>query len=753
MASTSKVHALRCLLTGIALLPLTACEEASEAPQPGAEVDGGAAPGDGDLDPATSDASAHDGSALTADASDPDACVETCAPSCSDDCATEGTTRCEDDGTLTCVRGADGCLAWGTRQACEGGQTCVNDACGPCTSGTTRCSASADVQACDETAGGYVLASDCDHGCSEGLCLGACTPHTRRCHGAVVEQCKADGEGWTELETCTHRCDGALAACEQSDLDVQSDTSLEGEVLVSGTFRVRAGVTVTVPSGNLSVRASSIVVEAGGRIVVSPVDGGSAGAGSNGTNAGCGGAGGGHANMGGEAGVSGAFCGQSVGGYFVGSSMDASVQGGGKGGKGGSQGTGSGGAGGFGGGRLTLLAGSIAIAGTLQADGQAGGSAVLGNAPYSGGGGGGAGGGILLAADRLSVTGTLSVAGGTGGSGVDASAGPIPDGATGGEGSVGRIKLLYGSSLENTGTLVGTKRIAIAPPLQLSSSTFPDPKRTYNDDVPAVVVSWSRPFPAVQGYLYRVDTTNGTVPTLADDLTQSEQVSLDPSWLASGLNQFHVTSKYADAASPVASQLALRINRSAPSVSSTTHPSEQGWYGDDDPLFSWTYPAADSNFVGVRYVVDHYGDSVPSATDMLTDGSNSGYPLIGNGKHLWLQNVSPGAWALHAVTIDQQGRPTKAVAHTRFNIGPNPGSGLLQGKVTHQGAPLAGAKVRLNRGLVGPDQVTQADGSYSFPSVPAGQWEVEASASGYATSTTSGVMVTSGLEKQLDLSL
>jgi hypothetical protein len=112
---------------------------------------------------------------------------------------------------------------------------------------------------------------------------------------------------------------------------------------------------------------------------------------------------------------------------------------------------------GEGGGRLTLIAGSVAIQGRVQANGGAG-QAAPGVESYTdgqqtwAGAGGGSGGGISIFTHRLMFTGSISATGGTGGNGSG------PDSVDGLHGSGGCVKVFAGQvdSLQATLAISGS---------------------------------------------------------------------------------------------------------------------------------------------------------------------------------------------------------------------------------------------------------------------------------------------------------
>lgn len=107
--------------------------------------------------------------------------------------------------------------------------------------------------------------------------------------------------------------------------------------------------------------------------------------------------------------------------------------------------------GGKAGGAIALIADGILIAGGVQArgaDGAVGIDGAYGGPDYFGpgrGAGGGSGGGLLIMARELQISGAISVAGGMGGLGGAANGGPGMDADMGDPGSPGLVKLVAGT--------------------------------------------------------------------------------------------------------------------------------------------------------------------------------------------------------------------------------------------------------------------------------------------------------------------
>lgn len=624
-----------------------------------------------------------------------------------------------------CAEGAERCGTSGAVQACQAGnwqdiQTCpFGCAAGQCTSAVTcapgdyRCNANA-VEVCNAGGSAYLYLASCTVGCQNGLCTGACTPGATRCNGQNVETCNGAGTAWVVSAACTTFCDAVERTCALSSLEITSNTNRDGVIVVDGPVIVRSGATLNSPTGDLTIRAKSITVELGASITASPTGATAEGQGLDGTYCLSNHRGGGGGSYGGVAQTISCVVTSSV----HGSTTDVFVTPGSRGG----MGANAGGTGGMGGGVIRLIAGTINIAGQITANGQNGGDAATSST--RGGGGGGSGGGILVAADQLTLTVAIAASFGTGGLKA------LTSSTNGANGGLGRVKLLYGSQKSITGTVTGTRSESLLPPLILTSPTHPDQNLIYNDDFDIAVITWEQAFPSVQAYYRLLNKTLNTVPTPANaTYVADELIALDRTAFTNGINYFHIVPvNAASVIGEVESRFRIRVNTVAPTVSSTSHAVQTTWSANNTVFYEWALPYADENVTGYFYVLDHFGETVPTANDT---------PLLASQKQLIRSNLAPGIWAFHLVAIDTQGRLTKAGGHYRVRIGADPGTGTVLGNIVNQAAvSVQGATVTVNRGLLRPqtaDQVTNAAGSYNFAAVPVGTWELRITAPGYQT--------------------
>lgn len=577
----------------------------------------------------------------------------------------------------------------------------------PCTPGSYRCGSANSVQICNSTGTAWLHSSTCAVSCVSGLCTGACSPGARRCNMKSVEECNGAGTTWTTVDTCAGTC--SSGRCALANLDVTMNRNLDGTIYVDGDFIVRSGITVQVPTGELTVYAKNITVENAGTISAAPTSNPYGwGDGSRGMYDYSGGGGGGN----GTAGQT--YPGAGAGGPAISSNTDYWVVGGGRGASPTRAGSG---VGGTGGGAIRLIASeNITIAGFLTANGTAG---TRNTATYGGGGGGGAGGGILLAASgTLTTSGTISAAGGAGG------AGYYSDGQGGG-GGAGRVRLLAGGTRTIGGGIMGQRTDGLLPPTLITSSSHPDQDLIYNDDFDQVVISWSSPFASRQGYYQMLNTNIWQVPTPSTStFVNTESKSYPATSVRAGTNYFHITP--VDAMSNVGTAentFRIQINTQPPSLSSSSHASASTWYDNPDVFFEWSFPVSERNVKGIYYVLDNYGDTIPTKSATFV-------PLP--QKKILRSMVANGVWVMHILAMDQQGYLTKAATHLRVNVGMNPGVGSVIGLVSDAGGkPLDGAAVTLNRGLY--NQTTNSSGNYNLTNVSAGTYELRATKAGKTT--------------------
>ena len=213
------------------------------------------------------------------------------------------------------------------------------------------------------------------------------------------------------------------------------------------------------------------------------------------------------------------------------------------------------------------------------------------------------------------------------------------------------------------------------------------------------------------------------VPTAADaDFITTDAVIVDRAHLAAGDNYVHIVSvDAASAIGSVESTFRIRVEPTVPTLSSTSHPSQTTWSSNPNALFQWAMPRGDESYRGVRYVLDHDGDTVPTADDTFLPISQ---------QQLLRAGLADGIWAFHVVSVDTRGRLTRAAGHYQIRLGDDPGAGTVLGNVSGPSGAVAGATVSINRGLF-PTQMTNSTGDFDLTGIAAGDWELSVTADGY----------------------
>lgn len=696
-----------------------------------------------------------------------------CVPrtQCTNQC-TMGATRCTAAGNVeTCAKLASGCTDWSLATACAAGNTCPagGTACMPvpkCTAGAQRCAAqSSAIETCDAN-GTWTATSLCPQACLNGACTAAatCTSGTVRCNGANVERCNSSGTAWLYNQTCSLACQGGLCTdactagakrcngnapetctggawvaapacgnacfagnCLEADLIVDGvERVLEGDQRFTNSVIVRNGGSIKVgPTGQLRLKAKSVLIDAASNI---------------------------NANGVGDSTTvplqavtvstysyaqypaSYAYCrnasGQYVSGYInvtcLGTQLPSNCDAGRLNPCAGqssnpnytlddlsqTEGYRSGSA--FGGGLVRLEAESLDIRGQITA-----------NALSSPAGGGS----ILLAADRVDMTGAMQVT--------------APSTTYN-----GFIKVVHGAVKNVTGSTTGRLITSVMPPLDLVSGSHPDPTRWYNDGLGDLFLAWSKPFPTINGYYWKLSTESTTLPSQAANqgtFLQAESYVVKAKDLVEGENFFHMVSVDSSAnVGTVKATLRANINTAPPEVASVSHPNQGTWYQNPAVYLTWTNPQADSNFTGFYYVFDKYADTVPpvSPANFITN------------RQVLLSNTPDGIWVFHIVNRDTRGAITKAAEHFKVYVGVAPETENISGSVfdaSNASAPLSGVSISINRGLF--SQNSTATGTYTFNgNLFVGQWEVTASKAGYIAQTKQVTLV-KGTPLNLNFSL
>lgn len=664
------------------------------------------------------------GSAVSCDDNNP--CTnDSCSPDAG--CArVNNDAGCSDGNACTQGDVCSGGSCTGAARVCDDGNPCTADSCSAgsgciavfssqiclCQPGGARCGTDA-VEACNGSGTAWLHQQSCPKGCANAVCTGPCSVGAARCNQDVAETCvDADG-GWAPAAPCDAGC---VAGGCLVDLLVDGTTLTMEGIHTYRHLRVTDGGSIRLgASGVLELRAATIVVDPGGTINADDLGDDQRGEGYHSVQL-CnpkvyGNPGSSYGTLGGSVFVA---CGTS-GGFTVGgpasydSVDDLSIS------KGSKWNTTPGG------GLVRLVAEQVILNGLVTA------SATAGSA---------SGGGVLIAARQsLSGNGNIRTSGG-------------PGSPSGGH---GRIKLLTPTLAASgfTGSTTGVVTENMLPPLDLSATTHPNPALWYNDSAPAAVLSWSVPFAAAGGlYFWKTSSPAPVTPngTLGGGVpVQTETVSLPLLAVSEGTFHFNlVPVGQNNVVGTLRASVPVNVNSTPPPVTSTTHPTPSVWDNSLTPgtlvQFASVAPRGDASSTGSHFVFDRFGDTLPSKVPGTFSASRS-YVFA---------NVAAGPWALHVVDRDTRGETTRAARHYVVLVGPNPGTGTLRGTVIDgsvtPSAPLAGARVEINRGIFNAllaSPVSNSSGAYTFGSnnVPAstafasGQWEVRVTRAGYQSVT------------------
>ncbi len=179
----------------------------------------------------------------------------------------------------------------------------------------------------------------------------------------------------------------------------------------------------------------------------------------------------------------------------------------------------------------------------------------------------------------------------------------------------------------------------------VASATHPDQNMWYNND--DVTLSWGVPSDAasgVDGYSYVLDGSSSTLP---DTSVGTRYNSLDYTNLADGQWYFHVRAGDYAANWGGADHYRIRIDTTAPpapSISSSTHPTQGTCYPDQYPSFAWPTPDDVSGITGFSYELDHNSNTIP---DTSSDGSGNSTSYAG---------LAGGDWYFHVRAKDGSGK-------------------------------------------------------------------------------------------------
>jgi hypothetical protein len=104
----------------------------------------------------------------------------------------------------------------------------------------------------------------------------------------------------------------------------------------------------------------------------------------------------------------------------------------------------------------------------------------------------------------------------------------------------------------------------------------------------------------------------------------------------------------------------IQINTAAPQIASSSHPSQTAWSASTDVFYSWTFLVPDASVAGEHYVLDHFAETIPTASDTFVPVTQ---------KTLLRAGLASGIWFLHVVSEDTRGYLTRQADHYQARIG------------------------------------------------------------------------------------
>jgi hypothetical protein len=188
-------------------------------------------------------------------------------------------------------------------------------------------------------------------------------------------------------------------------------------------------------------------------------------------------------------------------------------------------------------------------------------------------------------------------------------------------------------------------------------------------------ISWSGAFDGlsgINGYSYVIDQSPSTVPDTTVDTTGT---SLTNVFLSDGIWYFHVRTRdnagnWANGAYHVGPFKIDSTAPSSPTISCSSHPSQDTWYNNNDPSFSWTTPSDTSGIAGYSLAFDQSSSTNPDDT-IDTTGNSQSYT-----------DQSDGEWWFHVKARDNAGN-WGSPSHYRVRIDTVAPSSLTISSPTH----------------------------------------------------------------------
>ncbi|MDI6704522.1 MAG: fibronectin type III domain-containing protein [bacterium] len=174
----------------------------------------------------------------------------------------------------------------------------------------------------------------------------------------------------------------------------------------------------------------------------------------------------------------------------------------------------------------------------------------------------------------------------------------------------------------------------------VSSPTHPDEALWYANG--NGTVKWTIDHPDIDGYSYLWDQNGDTIPDEAKDC-EEDVTSLEFS-LSDGIWYFHIKAKDNAGNWGSVDHYRVQVDTSpppAPVITSSTHPDQNNWYSNNDPVFNFSTSDV-SGIAGYSYVLDQAQDTIP---DNESEGIDTTVPYtdVADGVHWFHVKAKNGA--------------------------------------------------------------------------------------------------------------
>ncbi len=251
---------------------------------------------------------------------------------------------------------------------------------------------------------------------------------------------------------------------------------------------------------------------------------------------------------------------------------------------------------------------------------------------------------------------------------------------------------------------------------QVTSPSHPDSQRWYDSAKPEFHLSPAAKLSGVEAFYYVFDRNPDTVPVPNEALrTNEESVALKASDPGAWFFHAVVKDRAGNFSEPTHFTVLIAAGEMPPPVlSSPSHPMEDEWVSNHDPLFTWE-DRHDGSFKPAGYV---YKLS-PNPVETLTSEDN-----FTAEKSVQLKEVGDGVWYFHIAAVGKKGTPGPLSSRRKLAIqrlGKVYGSFVRKDGLT----AISGTKVEMAKGdKVVATAVTDSKGFFNFSSLPEGRYEV-----------------------------